>query len=101
MELERYAGGTGLTAAFVGDVDSLNAAELEERLLKEIEGVTELTVDLKKLEYISSAGLHLLFKMHCLMKKQGSMVIINADDEVMELFVMTGFVRLLNIAVKE
>ena len=53
-------------------------------------GVTGLTVDCEKLEYISSAGLRtLLF----LVKRLGfgSVKMIHASDEVMDILETTGF----------
>ena len=89
--------GNTLTVELVGEVDSMNTPELEERLLKETEGITDLIFDLKGLEYISSAGLRVLLTMQKMMKTQGSMVIKNTNDEVMDIFKVTGFVRLLHL----
>lgn len=75
----------------------MNVTEIEETLLKEVEGVSDLTFDLKDLEYISSAGLRVLLGMQKMMKSKGNMTIRNTSDEVMEIFKVTGFVRLLNI----
>ena len=86
-----------MTAELVGEVDSMNVTEIEETLLKEINNVTELIFDLSKLEYISSAGLRVLLQMQKMMKSQGNMTIKNVNEEVMEIFKVTGFVRLLNI----
>ena len=97
MNFEKTNGGNTLTVELIGEVDSMNTPELEEKLLKEIEGVTELIFDLSKLEYISSAGLRVLLTMQKTMKSQGSMVIKNTNEEVMEIFKVTGFVRLLNL----
>ena len=38
----------------------------------------------------------MLLQMQKMMKTQGSMVIINTNEEVIEIFRVTGFVRLLN-----
>ena len=97
MNFEKTNNGTTLTVELIGEVDSMNTPELEEKLLKEIEGVKELIFDLKGLEYISSAGLRVLLTMQKTMKAQGSMVIKNTNEEVMEIFKVTGFVRLLNL----
>ena len=96
MRVEKSADGTAMTVTLTGDVDSLNVNEIEEELLKEVEGVTDLTFDMKELEYISSAGLRVLLQMQKLMKTKGSMVIKNTNEEVMGIFKVTGFVRLLN-----
>ncbi len=97
MNFEKTNNGTTLTVELVGEVDSMNTPELEEKLLKEIDGVKELIFDLKGLEYISSAGLRVLLTMQKTMKAQGSMIIRNTNEEVMEIFKVTGFVRLLNL----
>jgi anti-sigma B factor antagonist len=86
--------GKKLTVSLVGEVDSMNTPEIENRLLKEIDGVTELVFDLENLDYISSAGLRVLLQMQKMMKPIGSMVIINAKEDVMDIFKVTGFVRL-------
>ena len=97
MKLKKSNDGSELTVILVGEVDAANVTEIEEKLLKETAGVTVLTFDLKELEYISSAGLRVLLQMQKMMKTQGNMVIINTNDEVMDIFKVTGFVRLLNI----
>ncbi|MBR5091799.1 MAG: STAS domain-containing protein [Ruminiclostridium sp.] len=71
--------------------------EIEDALLREIDGVTDITFDLSQPEYISSAGLRVLLQMQKTMKTQGSMSIKNVNDDVMEIFKVTGFVRLLHI----
>lgn len=97
MNYIRSADGRSVTVELIGEVDAANVPEIEERLLKELEGTNELIFDLKKLEYISSAGLRVLLQMQKLMKAQGEMFIKNASDEIMEIFRVTGFVRLLSI----
>ncbi len=97
MEFEKINDGKAMTVRLIGEVDSMNIAEIEEKLLKEVEGVTDLTFDLEQLEYISSAGLRVLLQMQKLMKAQGTMTIRNVNEDVMDIFKVTGFVRLLNI----
>lgn len=97
MNFEKTNDGSTLTVELIGEIDSMNTPELEEKLLKEIDGVTELIFDLKQLEYISSAGLRVLLTMQKTMKSQGTMIIKNTNEDVMEIFKVTGFVRLLNL----
>jgi len=98
MNFEKSNDGTKLTVALIGEVDSMNTPEIEERLLKEVDGVKELVFDLSKLDYISSAGLRVLLQMQKIMKPVGSMVITNTNDDVMDIFKVTGFVRLFTFA---
>ena len=67
-------------------------------MIKEkLHGVTELIMDLKDIAYVSSAGLRVLLSAQKVMNRQGSMVIRNANEDVMEIFDVTGFVDILNI----
>lgn len=57
----------------------------------------KITLDLTNLEYISSAGLRAIKKLHVAMKKKdGNLSIKNANKMVMEVFEMTGFAGLLH-----
>ncbi len=94
MNYEKTNDGKKLTVSLIGEVDSMNTPEIEERLLREVDGVTELVFDMSKLDYISSAGLRVLLQMQKMMKPVGSMVIVNAKDDVMDIFKVTGFIRL-------
>lgn len=97
MEFEKLNDGKTMNVKLIGEIDSMNVTEIEEKLIKEVEGVTDITFDLQQLEYISSAGLRMLLQMQKTMKTQGNMTIKNVNEEVMEIFKVTGFVRLLNI----
>ena len=63
-----------------------------------LEGVSELTMDFGKLEYISSAGLRVLLSAQKIMNKQGEMKILNVNETIMEIFEVTGFADILTIA---
>ena len=60
-------------------------------------GITDIVLDLEKLEYISSAGLRVVLSLHKKMCRIGSLKLINASDEVMEVFDITGFSDILTI----
>ena len=87
------------TAAFSleGRLDTVSAPELEAELKDALDGVSELTLDLEKLEYISSAGLRVLLTAQKTMAKQGSMKLVHVNDLVMEILEVTGFVDILTI----
>jgi anti-sigma B factor antagonist len=97
MEIEKSNNGEKLDVKLVGEIDAMNANDIESELLKQLEGVKEIIFDLSQLSYISSAGLRVLLSMQKLMKKQGSMEVRNTQDDVMQIFKVSGFVRLLNI----
>ena len=82
----------------VGRLDTTTAPELEAELKKVFEeGTEKLEFDLEQLEYISSAGLRVLLYAQKNIPENGSMVIKNVKDEIMEVFDITGFVDILTI----
>lgn len=83
--------------ALEGRLDTTTAPVLEKEVKESLEGVENLSFDLKSLEYISSAGLRVLLSAQKIMNKQGSMTIKNASDEVLEIFDVTGFSDILTI----
>ncbi|MDD4291251.1 MAG: STAS domain-containing protein [Clostridia bacterium] len=97
MTINVEKNGSELTVAIQGRLDTMTAPQLDEQLKKSYEGATKLILDLKDLEYISSAGLRVLLSAHKVMSKQGDMVITNANSTVMEVFEITGFSDILHI----
>ncbi|MBQ6552933.1 MAG: STAS domain-containing protein [Clostridia bacterium] len=83
--------------ALEGRLDTVTAPELEAALQESIAGVGELTLDLEKLEYVSSAGLRVLLSTQKAMAKQGEMKLINVSEPIMEIFDITGFSEILTI----
>ena len=95
MEIKKIRDGANLNVALVGRLDAVTAIELDKNLFAEISDVENLTVDLKNLDYIASAGLRILLKLKKRMDNQGSMKVINLNRDVREVFDMTGFSDLL------
>ena len=98
MEIIKTAEDSKLTVAVKGRLDTTTAPELEEALQAEMEGLTELELDFSELEYISSAGLRVLLATQKIMQGQGTMTVTGVNDIVMEVFEVTGFCDILNIA---
>lgn len=98
MKINKKAEGDKLTVSLEGRLDTTTAPELEGELKGTLEGVKELIIDLKGIEYISSAGLRVLLSAHKSMSAAGgSMVIKGANEEIMEIFDVTGFIDILKI----
>ena len=81
----------------VGRLDTITAPSLDKTINEDIGDTKELVLDMKGLEYISSAGLRVLLSAQKKMQKIGSMKVINVCEEVMEVFEMTGFADILVI----
>ncbi len=97
MNVTTNLDGTKLTVAAEGKLGTTSAPELENAVKNNIKGVTELIFDFEKLEYMASAGLRVLLSAAKVMKKQGSMKIINVTEPVMDVFTFTGMADMLEI----
>ena len=86
-----------VTVEVVGRLDTTTAPSLEKTLLEDIGDVKSLILDLKGLEYISSAGLRVLLSAQKKMARVGSMKLIGVTESVMEVFEITGFADILTI----
>ena len=81
----------------VGRLDTTTAPALDKIINEDLGETKKLILNLKGLEYISSAGLRVLLGAQKKMQKIGSMKVTNVCEEVMEVFEMTGFADILTI----
>jgi anti-sigma B factor antagonist len=97
MDIIKNTDGSTLNVALIGRLDTITAPSLDKELKDSLTGITTLAFDFSKLEYISSAGLRVLLSAQKLMNKQGSMTISSVNDDIMEIFEITGFSDILTI----
>lgn len=97
MKIEKNLNGEILTLNIEGRLDTTTAPEFEAVLNENLGGIKELILDFANLDYISSAGLRVVLKAQKTMNTQGSMKLINVNEEIMEVFDITGFVDILTI----
>ena len=95
IEIKRNTEATIIEVA--GRLDTTTAPSLDKTINEDINDTENLVIDLKGLEYISSAGLRVVLNAQKKMQKTGSMKVVNVCDEVMEIFEMTGFADILTI----
>lgn len=89
-----------LTINLSGRIDSNNAEEIESEIssqLAKFSGETPI-FDAENLSYISSAGLRILLKFRKM--SGGKLDVINASDDVYNIFEVTGFNELFNVRKK-
>ena len=96
MTVTKEQNGSALTVFVEGKMDAVTSPRLEAEL-GDLAGVEELVFDLKDLIYTSSAGLRVLLSAQKIMDDQGSMVIRNANEDVLDIFKETGFDKILDI----
>ncbi len=98
MNINLIDKGTSGVLLLEGRLDSSTAPDAEDIVMQMTEKYEELTLDLKDLVYLSSAGLRILKKAHVAMvKKGGKLIVRNANEMIMEVFEMTGFAGILNL----
>ena len=95
IEIKRNAEETIIEVA--GRLDTITAPALDKAINEDIDGTKNLVLDLKDLEYISSAGLRVLLSTQKKMQRIGSMKVKNVGDSIMEVFEITGFADILEI----
>ena len=81
----------------VGRLDTITAPALDKTINEDIGDTKNLVLDVKGVEYISSAGLRVLLSAQKKIQKIGSMKVVGVCDEVMDVFEMTGFADILVI----
>ena len=97
MTILKEQNGNSLTIALEGRLDTIAAPKLDEMMKESLTGVDDLTLDLEKLEYISSAGLRVILSAQKTMNRQGKMTVKNVGENVQEIFDSTGFSGILEI----
>ena len=97
MTIEKTINGTALTVAVAGRLDTITAPELDAVLKASLDGVTDLTLDIPALEYISSAGLRVLLSSQKTMNRQGVMRVSGANETILDIFEVTGFSEILTL----
>ena len=95
IEIKKSAEQTVLE--IVGRLDTITAPALEKTINEDIGDTKNLVLDVKGMEYISSAGLRVLLGTQKKMQKIGTMKLIHVCPEVMDVLEMTGFADMLVI----
>lgn len=97
MNIVRNLNKTMLTIALEGRLDT-TTAPLAYKELETLGNIDELIWDLEKLVYISSAGIRVLLTAMKTMKRTGGkMKVINANEDVKEIFDVTGCFEMFTI----
>lgn len=87
-----------LTMELDGRLDTNTAPLLDQEINNSVTSeIKKLVLDFKDLQYISSAGLRILLAAQKKMNKQGCMIIKNANEMIMDVFHVTGFIEILTV----
>ena len=86
-----------LTLFVDGKLDTKDSPKLLDEFNESSAGVDEVVIDLAKVNYMSSSGLRVHLTAQKAMSKRGKLSIVNVSPDMMEVFELTGFTKILNI----
>ena len=89
--------GQELIVSLSGSLNTQTSGQFEEALKSQIDGINKLTIDLKDVDYVSSAGLRVFLWEINQMEQKGELKVINLKPEVKDVFDLTGFSDILNL----
>lgn len=97
MNIEKIIENEKVTLKLEGRLDTQTAPQFEQEIDGMEEGCKELILDMNALAYVSSAGLRVILKAQKYMNTKGAMKLIGVNENVMEVFEITGFLDILTI----
>lgn len=99
MQITTNISNHNLIISLSGRLDTITSPQLEEEINRNsFDEIETVTLNMRALEYISSAGLRVVLKLHKKMIAQGGQLkLINVNDMIMEIFTMTGMDSFLEI----
>lgn len=100
MNIAKNMNGSVLEIAVEGRLDTATAPQLDNEIKASIDNADSLVLDFSNLDYISSAGLRVLLSANKTMVGKGKepITVTNSNEIVREVFEVTGFSDILNIA---
>jgi len=79
-----------------GRLDTNNAPQAEKILVENINaGERRVIFDFSKTDYISSAGLRVILQTAKLVRKDGRVVLCNANEQIYEVLEISGFLDMI------
>lgn len=95
MEVDLIKRGRDAELKLNGHIDATNASEIDKILTNVVAQFDNVTLDMAKLEYVSSAGLRAFKRAYMeLHRKGGVLAAKNVGKSIMEVLELTGFTRL-------
>ena len=97
LDIKEHEG--GMTAIFIGRLDTPSAVKAQQEIVPLLENADkEIILDCEQLQYISSSGLRLFLAIRKEVSPKGGKVIVeNINDDIKKVFMMTGFIQLFEV----
>lgn len=98
MTVTKTIEGSRMEITLAGKFDTISAPQFEAEISNQLEGINEVIIDMKEVEYISSAGLRsLLFVQKTMDKVKGTLSVRNVSEIVMNVFGITNFTDFVKV----
>lgn len=99
MEIRDKKEGDVVVLEPVGRIDTNTSGEFEDKIVEVLDnGESKFVVDLKEIDYVSSAGLRVfLMAVKKLKSMGGSFVLCSMSDHIKEVFDISGFTPIFTI----
>ena len=99
MEINKTIEGSKLTIALAGNLDTITSPQLQSEVDNLDSAINDLVFDFANLTYVSSAGLRVMLMANKKMTAGGGkMRLVGLNPSVREVFDMTGFSDIFDIA---
>lgn len=95
MNIKKKKDGTTLTVFISGRIDTATAPTADAAINESLDGVQSLILDFTEVNYLSSAGLRMLLSLQKKMMKKDGMKLVGVNDDVSDVFEVTGFDEIL------
>ena len=99
MQITTNISNQNLIISLSGRLDTITSPQLEEEIKRNsFDEIETVTLNMRELEYISSAGLRVILMLYKkLTSVKGKLRLVNVNDMIMEIFTMTGMDSFLEI----
>jgi len=100
LDITTEAGGPGVVVvALTGEIDLYTCPEFKQELLRVIaDGATLVVVDLTKTTFIDSTALGVIIRgVERLKQRDGRLVVVCADPNIVKIFEVTGLNRIFSV----
>lgn len=94
MEINVKSSGQVTVVEVAGDIDSNTAPQAQERILPLVQPAAKILLDMRGVEYMSSAGLRMLLSMYRQVSRQsGNIVLVGLAEDIKDTMSVTGFLN--------
>ena len=99
MEIKVNMKNDNLIISLIVRLDTMTSQKFEEKIKSiSFDEIRNITINMKELEYVASAGLRVILMLNKkIIKNGGKLKIINANNVIKELFTMVGMDDYLEI----